>query len=433
MLDDLAMAALRFQADEQWDLLAQDDEIAQVQLLNGPQIELEARHTTGVGVRLIKNRKLAAASCTGFQAIGATIERARAGADLGAQALFQMPRSQPYATVENFDRRLADLSVRQLGEWVCSEVAAGSFNALQDPVIKATRAIRRRAILNSNGITAEHAMTTLAVEISSVIGEGFHRHQEKVVSCCLDIGLREHFESFLENYEHWNGLDHASALSGPQVALFSETSTSALLSLLERTLKNAAQSPQLGLLPKMKEELYVDPRVTISDLGDADWLPGSAPFDDEGVPKQEVKIFEAGRFIGSIYDLRTAHLLNETPTGSAVRDFDSPPSAHFSNPTIAPGPLTDEEMLQSMDDGIFVTQLRNIRLLPQALGQFSAEIGAGYKVKAGKTSQSLRSVPVRGNFFHLFGPDLLSVGRHALPPPAHSIPPFMAREVYVGA
>jgi PmbA protein len=205
-----------------------------------------------------------------------------------------------------------------------------------------------------------------------------------------------------------------------------------LLSVLEGTLKNAARSPEFGLLPKMKDELRVHPRVTISDLGDADWLPGSAPFDDEGTPKRALKIFEAGRFMGSIYDLRTAQLLNETPTGSAVRDFDAQPSAQFSNPTLAPGTLSAEEMMQSMDDGIFVAQLRNIRLLPKALGQFSAEIAAGVKLEAGRASRALRSLPVRGNFFHLFGPNLLAVGRHAPPPLAQRIPPFMARDVYVG-
>ena len=432
MLDDLARAASRFRANEQWDLFAQDDDIAQVQILGGPQLELEAKHTQGVGVRLISAGKLATASCTGLHAIGAAIDRARAGAPLGAQALFEMPRSQAYAAVENYDRRLAELSCRELGDWLCSEVAAGSFNRIQDPVIKATRATRRRAISNSNGIAAEHAVTTLAVEISGGIGEGFDRLQEKLVSCRFDVSLSDLFQTFLERYTHWNGLDPASDLSGPQVALFSESSTGALLSILETTLKNAAQSPLFGLLPKMKEELYVDPRVTISDLGDADWLPGSAPFDDEGISKRALKIFEAGRFMGSIYDLRTAHLLNETPTGSAARDFDAPPSAQFSNPMLAPGTMSTEEMMKSMDDGVFVAQLRNIRLLPEALGQFFAEIAAGFELEAGKISHSLRSLPVRGNFFHLFGPKLLTVGRHAPPPQAQGIPAFMAREVYVG-
>ncbi|MGZ8709263.1 MAG: metallopeptidase TldD-related protein [Thermoanaerobaculia bacterium] len=432
MLEELKTAASRFHADEQWDLFARDDEIAQVQILAGPQIELEARHTNGVGVRMIANGKLATASCTGLHAAGAAIDRARAGAALCAEALFPMPESQSYAAVENYDRRLAELSVQELGEWLCSEVAAASLDRIHDPVIKATRTTRRRAIANSNGIAAEHAVTTLAVEISGSIGEGFDRLQEKLVSCRFDLSLPGLFESFLEKYTHWNGLVPASDLNGPRVVLFSENSTGALLSVLESTLKNVARSPEFGLLPKMKEELYVNPRVTITDVGDADWLPGSAPFDDEGIPKRAVKIFEGGRFVGSIHDLRTAHLLHETPTGSAVRDFDAPPSAQFSNPTVAPGTMSTGELLQSMDDGLFVAQLRNIRLSPKALGQFSAEVAAGVTVDAGKIGHSIRSLPVRGNFFHLFGPNLLTIGRPVPPSQAQGIPSFMAKDVYVG-
>lgn len=102
-------------------------------------------------------------------------------------------------------------------------------------------------------------------------------------------------------------------------------------------------------------ERVASPLVSIWDDGlDPSGLP--LPFDFEGVPKQRVDLFKEGVALGVVYDTFTAgREEGRQSTGHAL----PAPNPYGPLPThlfMAPGEATVEEMVRSLDRGIFVNR-----------------------------------------------------------------------------
>ena len=103
-------------------------------------------------------------------------------------------------------------------------------------------------------------------------------------------------------------------------------------------------------------ELVMSPLVTIWDDGQD---PGGVPmpFDFEGVPKKRIKIVEEGWIREPVYDHYTAHKEGKESTGHAT-----PPNMAFidgpmpANMFMAPGNSSIEEMIKSVDKGLYITR-----------------------------------------------------------------------------
>ncbi|HEY7660295.1 MAG TPA: TldD/PmbA family protein [Actinomycetota bacterium] len=96
------------------------------------------------------------------------------------------------------------------------------------------------------------------------------------------------------------------------------------------------------------------PQVSIHD----DALePGTIglPFDFEGVPRSRVDLIREGRFVGGVYDMRTAKQAGTTTTGHAL----PPPNAEGPFPlnlVMEPGERTLDDMIAATDRGVLVTR-----------------------------------------------------------------------------
>ena len=105
-------------------------------------------------------------------------------------------------------------------------------------------------------------------------------------------------------------------------------------------------------------EQVMDPRLSIWDDGlDPAGLP--LPFDFEGLPKQRVDIIVDGVATGVVYDRETAVREGRESTGHSL----PAPNTMGPLPThlfMAPGNATREEMLRSLDRGLWVTRFHYV-------------------------------------------------------------------------
>ncbi|MGD8718062.1 MAG: TldD/PmbA family protein [Candidatus Zixiibacteriota bacterium] len=112
------------------------------------------------------------------------------------------------------------------------------------------------------------------------------------------------------------------------------------------------------LLSKRMGDKIMGDNITIVDDGlSPETIP--FPFDFEGVPRQRVTLVDRGKAVGVCYDLATAAHDGKKSTGHAL-----PPGASYGpfplNIDLAPGDSSVDEMIASMERGLYVTRFHYV-------------------------------------------------------------------------
>lgn len=97
--------------------------------------------------------------------------------------------------------------------------------------------------------------------------------------------------------------------------------------------------------------------ITVLDDGLRPGGLGSRPFDDEGVPASKTVVIEAGKLENYLLNTYSARKLGLRTTGNASRGVAGPPAVGPKNFYLMPGSTSFEEMLRSVKNGLYVTEL----------------------------------------------------------------------------
>jgi PmbA protein len=104
-------------------------------------------------------------------------------------------------------------------------------------------------------------------------------------------------------------------------------------------------------------EKIADERITVIDDGTIPGLFGSSPFDDEGVPTRRTAVIEKGVLKNYLLNTYTARKLNMKTTGNASRGITGNAGIGHGNFFLEAGPHSQEEIIRSVKNGFFVTEL----------------------------------------------------------------------------
>jgi PmbA protein len=104
-------------------------------------------------------------------------------------------------------------------------------------------------------------------------------------------------------------------------------------------------------------EKIADERFTLIDDGTLPGLFGSSPFDDEGVPSRRTPVIERGVLKNYLLNTYTARKLNMKTTGNASRGITGNAGIGHGNFFIEAGTRSQEEIIRSVKNGLFVTEL----------------------------------------------------------------------------
>ena len=124
---------------------------------------------------------------------------------------------------------------------------------------------------------------------------------------------------------------------------------------------------------------------------------GHCPFDGEGVAVYTKKVIENGVLNTLLYNRMYARLLGRETTGNASSATSIEPKGLY----IAPGTLTNEELLKKLGDGLYLTSLQGLHAGANVQsGDFSLQAD-GFLVKDGVKASPIKNFTVAGNFFQL--------------------------------
>jgi len=169
---------------------------------------------------------------------------------------------------------------------------------------------------------------------------------------------------------------------------------------LEADFVNNGTSAYAGLLGQQ----VASPLVTAIDDGALPGRRGTIRFDDDGTPSSRTVLIEKGILKEYMWDLAEARRGNHTSTGNGRRqNFRSLPIPRMTNTYIDAGPHDPAEIIQSVQQGIFVKRLGGGQA-DIAKGDFVFSVTEGYLIEDGKLTAPIRGATLIGN-----GPEVLKL------------------------
>ena len=169
--------------------------------------------------------------------------------------------------------------------------------------------------------------------------------------------------------------------------------------------------------------------LTIIDDGTIPGLFGSSPFDDEGVPTRRTPVIERGVLKSYLLNTYTARKLGMKTTGNASRGLSGNAGIGHGNLFIEPGARTPGEIIASVSNGLYVTELigSGVNIVT---GDYSRG-AAGLWIRNGEPAFPVSEITIAGNLINMLmemeaiGSDLEFRGTTAAPT-------LLIREMTVG-
>ena len=181
---------------------------------------------------------------------------------------------------------------------------------------------------------------------------------------------------------------------------------------LVRSLAVAASGPSLyrgtSFLIGQRGRTVASPRVTIVDDPLMPQGLGSRPFDGEGLPGRRTVLVDRGVLASYLLDTYSARRLGLSATGHAAREDGGGVTVGYTNLYLAPGPWAPEEILRSVDRGLYVTELIGFGV-NFATGDYSRG-AVGFWIEGGELTYPVEEITIAGNLRQMLQ-DVEMVGR----------------------
>ncbi|MBI5805978.1 TldD/PmbA family protein [candidate division TA06 bacterium] len=381
-----------------------------VDFRSGKLHSVEHKEIKGAGLRVVKNGRIGFSSTTDFEKLPELVDHAVSGAAFGQQASFKLPAGCKPAGIRTVDPRLEKFTTSQA---VAEGQKAMGILAQKAPELKCDIGLNKKfyrvSLANSRGFQGQYDKTSfsyglggVAVINGSLTFIGQSRHGGKLE---LDtLKMTDKIGSLYHDAQRT-----AKLTSGKMPVLFAPEAMSLLwMSIAMGVNGKAEQKKTTPLLGRLGEKM-LDPRITVSDDPLLPLGLASAPFDDEGVCGARLDLFHRGVFKNFIYDLQTAGILGKRSTGHGSRSFSTQPSPQVSNLVIAGGKTKLAQIIKSMDSGLIIYDLLGAGQSNIIAGDFSVNIGLGYKIEKGRIAGRVKDAMVAGNVYDMLKSKVLDI------------------------
>ena len=137
-------------------------------------------------------------------------------------------------------------------------------------------------------------------------------------------------------------------------------------------------------------------KVTAIDDGTIPGSWGSIDFDDEGTPSQRNVLIENGVLKSYMIDKFNGRRMGMASTGSSRRQsYDFAPTSRMTNTFIAPGDDKNEDIIGSIEYGLFAASMGGGCVNP-VTGEFNFAVNEGYIIRNGEICEPVRGATLVG-------------------------------------
>ncbi|MDI6739649.1 MAG: metallopeptidase TldD-related protein, partial [Candidatus Edwardsbacteria bacterium] len=395
---------------------------------------VEHKEIRGLGLRVIRNGRIGFSSTTDLAKLEELVDHACESAVFGQYARFDFPKSCLGQRVKVFDPQVERYAAEQAIAEGTRAIAVLKESA---PELKCDVTFNKRIttleLANSKGLCADYDKTIFAHSITGVgiVAGGLLFLGDGRRNCGLKIETREIIKKINAHLRH--ARKTAKAENAKMPVLFSHEAMYLFWMALELGVNGKMLQKKSSPLQDRIGEPVLDKRITIYDDALQPLAIGSAPYDAEGVGTARLLLFDKGVFRNFIYDLQTAGIMNAASTGHGQRDFSSQPMPGATNLVIAPGRKPLADIVKSIERGIIVHDLLGAGQSNLLAGDFSANIGLGFKIERGRITGRVKDAMVAGNVYDLLKNKLAAISREIEPQGPYLTPAMLFDGVSVAA
>jgi TldD protein len=264
------------------------------------------------------------------------------------------------------------------------------------------------SIANSEGLSmeGERVGTVFSVQVVSAEGEVIQTGYEPVGGTMGFELFDLHPPEGVAEAAARRSLLMLSARKAPvgrmAVVLSSEAGGTMIHEAIGHGLEADLAQQGLSVYSKKIGEKVASPLITVVDDPTLPQKRGSYVFDDEGVPSRRTMLVEDGILKGYLYDRLTAFKEGVESTGNGRREsYQHKPIPRMSNTMILPGESKPEEIIRSVEKGLFVKKMGGGQV-NTVNGDFVFEVSEGYLIEKGSVAELVRGAILIGN-----GPQVL--------------------------
>ncbi|MEG2949648.1 MAG: TldD/PmbA family protein [Clostridia bacterium] len=377
---------------------------------DGEITEYKSNTTRGMGFRGMKNGRMGYSSTEAFddEAIGQLIKGVLESAELceDTDVEFLYNGDEPLPELDLFNTELEKvtpeekiacaLEMEKITKAYDKRIEQVPYNMIQT----GKHTIR---IMNTHGLDRSYSENICALlNEATAKDDGFvSSGSYGLIKHSLDAGdaKRVAMEA-ASRAVYW--LHAAPVPSGKyHVVFFNEVMTGLMSAFAGIFMADTAQKG-LSLLAGKLDTKIAAPCVTLVDDPLLQEGLESRPFDAEGVPSKAHTVIDAGMFKTFLHNLKTAHKDGVKTTGNASKaGYASTVHVSPSNLYFQAGLKSFDEMLESIGNGIVITEVSGLHAGANAVsGDFSL-LSKGYTFQNGKRGKPVEQITVAGNYYEL--------------------------------
>ncbi len=289
----------------------------------------------------------------------------------------------------------------------------------------------RRVFANSRGFTGSYQVSHCSLSTSPVAREGDSMERDYWYSMARGA-------AGLDRPEHIGRIAAERALrrlgarkvETQRVPVMFEprTARSLLDSIFEAVHGESVYRQSSFLAGKLGEQVASE-KLTVIDDGTLPGLFGTSPFDDEGVPTRRTPVIERGVLKNYLLNTYTARKLRMKTTGNAARGITGNAGIGHGNLYAEPGALAPNEILASIRDGFYVTELMGFGV-NIVTGDYSRG-ASGMWIRNGEMAFPVSEVTIAGNLKQMLM-DIEAIGSDLEFRGSTAMPTLLIREMTVG-
>jgi len=258
------------------------------------------------------------------------------------------------------------------------------------------------AICNSKGLDLQYENNIAGLVVTAVVSDG----QEKTNDHQIKLGKLDTIDTDALTKKAAKTALQKLGGEVPQTGVcpvvFDPEAMAGLLQVFSTVF--SAESVQKGLsrLADKEGTVIASPAVTLVDDPFHKENPMPMGFDAEGSPTYRKNVIEKGELKTLLHNLKTAAVAGVETTGNASKaGYDAPVNIRPFTMYLAPGELTEEELLQKAGSGVYINALNGLHAGANPVsGDFSLQ-SAGVLIENGQKTAAIKSFTVAGNFYDL--------------------------------
>jgi len=403
-LDDLCRAALdAAEAGEQVEVYAQEAKHTDVRARKGEVEALEFSGSRGLGVRVISDSRLGYAYVADpsleevVRAVATARENATFGTEDPVNGLADHPASalpipdifrDALARATTQDKVALALELERLAVTSNARVKKVELASYGD-------AVSRLAIASTEGVSGTYERTDCwcVVDALAEDGETQSGFSFRLAHEPGDLELQACAEEAADRAARLLGATKPKSAKVPIV--LDPHAAASFLGVLAGALTAEAVQKGRSLFAELVGQQVGSGALSVIDDGRLLAGPGTAPFDDEGVPTRRTPLIEAGTLRGFLHNTYTARRGGTVSTANASRaGYRSTPGVAPSNLFIGAGDLAVERLLEQAEGGVFIQDVSGVHSGTNPIsGEFS--VGAtGLRISGGALGEPLREMTI---------------------------------------